>query len=185
MPEPPWRAVRLESVKFGGVPHRVWERLFALTPSGADPQVLWGPVPTEIVEADGRRWTGPVPVLMHLWAHRAWNAVTLLDPGGTRYYCNVCTGLETVAPGTYRYTDLDLDVLVDPHGATEVADEEEFAANRRRFGYPPAVVRCARSGLKDLLGAIRRGEDPFDPDAVRRWLRELTPGPSSPAPKPR
>jgi protein associated with RNAse G/E len=181
------RLVRLESVKWGGVPHRSWERLWQLAPG---PEVvLWGPEGTRVREADGRVWTGPRAVLMHFWPDRDYNVVTLLDPEGPpRFYCNVC--LPPRALGTrrrpgWRYVDLDLDVVVLPDGTSEVRDEREFQLNADRFGYPPAVRARALRGLAELQTLVRSRGGPFAPGAADAWLRSLgAPGSGAAGPSP-
>lgn len=167
------RTVTLESVKYGGERHRTWEQLYAVTPVWADPQVLWGPMPTEVTERDGRRWTGPFPVVMYLWASLPYNVVTLLlDDTQHRHYCNACLPVEALSPHTYRYVDLDLDVLVDPEGGVEIVDRDEFALNRRTYAYPSAVIEAAERGVRLLDEAARKHTGPFSPLAITR-LREI------------
>lgn len=167
------RTVTLVSVKYGGERHRTWEQLCALTPIWADPQVLWGPIPTVVAERDGRRWTGPFPVVMYLWASLPYNVVTLLlDDTHHCHYCNVCLPMEALSPNTYRYVDLDLDVLVDADGGVATVDRDEFTLNQRIYAYPSAVIDAAERGVRLLEEAARKHTGPFSPLAVAR-IREV------------
>jgi protein associated with RNAse G/E len=166
------RPVRLESRKYGGVPHRFWDRLWEVPATGS--LVLWGPRETPVREADGRVWAGPYPVVMFFPQGRDWNAVALIQrQGPPRYYCNVCLPPERAAPDVWAYVDLDLDVLVAPDLSWEVRDREEFAINARRFAYPPEVMERAEAGLADLLAAIRTRRGPFARGAVERWYTRI------------
>lgn len=164
--------VRLESRKYGGGPHRFWDRLWEVpSPDGL---VLWGPRPTRVRESDGRVWVGEHPVLMIFPSGRDWNAVALLAGGHPyRYYCNVCLPPERAAPDAWTYIDLDLDVVVSPGGACQVLDREELAHNARRFGYPPGLIQRAEKALSDLLAAIHEPWGPFVPGAVEAWVKRI------------
>jgi protein associated with RNAse G/E len=162
-------AAVLESRKYGGLPHRVWERLWCLQ---EEPElVLWGPRGTPVREADGRLWNGPYPVLMFFPASRDWNAVALLqDVGPPRFYCNVCLPPVATAPGVWTYVDLDLDVIVAADLSCEVRDRDEFEANRRLLRYPAELAGRAEAGVADLLSSVRHRRGPFAPATVQAWM---------------
>jgi protein associated with RNAse G/E len=165
------RRVRLDSVKWGGVPHRTWESLWEL--ESRDRLVLWGPDGTRVREADGRVWIGPRPVLMYFWPDCDFNVVTLVEGDGRpRHYCNICLPAEAVGgvAGGWRYVDLDLDVIVRPDGSVEVRDEDEFVVNADRFGYPEEIRRRAREGLAAILRRVAAHQGPFAPHGADPWL---------------
>ena len=69
-----------------------------------------------------------------------------------------------------RAVDLDLDVVRGRSGRVWVDDEDEFAAHRRAYGYPPAVVDLALGACAAVSSAVRDGEPPFDGRAHLEWL---------------
>ncbi|MBA3532458.1 MAG: DUF402 domain-containing protein [Ardenticatenales bacterium] len=64
----------------------------------------------------------------------------------------------TVEGQVIDFIDLDLDVIVEPDLSSFVRDEDTFARNRERMGYPEVVVQQARAGiaLAQTLVASRR-----------------------------
>ncbi len=160
------RRIRVLSAKYDGrlnyqwdalVLHETAEGFIWFTPGGA-PFVR--PTHTHPTSWD---WIGV------FWYDR-WYSVTasLLpphtsgDPGVLHhYYCNIGT------PGvwhdeTFRYVDLDLDVLIDADGHQDVLDVDEFALHRERFGYPADVVACAEAAVRDVAALAQAGAPPFE-----------------------
>ncbi len=43
-----------------------------------------------------------------------------------------------------------------------VTDEDDFATNGVRYGYPLAIQQAARAAVAALLAAVRDSVDPFD-----------------------
>lgn len=85
--------------------------------------------------------------------------------------------VDIVTPPTWTDTgvsmvDLDLDVVVTD-GAVSVVDEEEFEANRLRYGYPADVVAAARRVTTEVVNAARHASPPFTPRAGGRWMAAL------------
>src|SRR5262249_26539970 len=56
-----------------------------------------------------------------------------------------------------------------PNGVVELLDQNEFAAHRRQYGYPPHVVRQATETADWLLSAIKGRVEPFG-NAYEHWL---------------
>jgi protein associated with RNAse G/E len=62
----------------------------------------------------------------HFWVDRPYNVYHWLSSGRTlAYYCNVATGT-TIDAGTVAYTDLTVDVLIEPSARPTVLDEDEL-----------------------------------------------------------
>ena len=57
-------------------------------------------------------------------------------------------------------------------GRVWVDDEDEFAHNRVRWGYPAAVVAAAVASCRWVEAAVRATEAPFD-GSHRAWLAQL------------
>lgn len=103
----------------------------------------------------------------YFYTDRGYNVIAGYAPDGALRgcYCNICEPAELALAGDgpeLRFTDLDLDVLVQPDGACVIADEDEFAHNARQYGYPAAVQRRARRAVTALLAAVRERRAPFD-----------------------
>jgi len=69
--------------------------------------------------------------------------------------------------------DLDLDVRRRRRGAVELLDEDEFAAHRVKYDYPPEVVAAAEASFAWLAGAVRERVEPFGV-ASHAWLARVT-----------
>ena len=77
--------------------------------------------------------------------------------------------------------DMDLDVvarrsrgrLAPARTRTFIDDEDEFAEDTLRYGYPPDVVATVRADADALLAAVRAGEPPYDGATAERWFAVL------------
>jgi len=98
----------------------------------------------------------------YYWLDRWYNVFRFCEPDGSfrNFYCNI-----TMPPRfedlVIDYVDLDLDVIVWPDGRVDTMDEDDFAANALRFGYPPEVQQRALDSLEELRLAIADHEFPF------------------------
>lgn len=169
------RRVGLVSVKrrdaAGGVyVHRRWPETDRLS---GDPPVLWIPAGRPVVEADGRRWSSPYPVICWLWPDRWYHVMALCREDGIGYYCNVATPPEwDPAAGEWRFVDLELDVRMEPGGEPAVMDREEFEAACREGRIAAEERKGAEEGLRELLDWALRRRGPFDPAEVALRRRE-------------
>jgi protein associated with RNAse G/E len=64
-----------------------------------------------------------------------------------------------------EFTDLDLDVMVNPNGTYYVRDLEEFEARRVAMGYSEEAIQAAWKGVALALVLVRRKRYPFDGSA--------------------
>ena len=69
-----------------------------------------------------------------------------------------------------RAVDLDLDVVRGRSGRVWVDDEDEFAAHRKAYAYPPGVVDLALGACAAVSAAVRDREPPFDGRSHLGWL---------------
>jgi uncharacterized protein len=78
-----------------------------------------------------------------------------------RYYCNIV--LPPRLDGSkLRFTDLDLDLLVDTGGRTQLMDVAEFEANKEAMRYPGDVETLAWSAVAEVERMVQFGMMPFD-----------------------
>ena len=159
----PGTPVTVRAHKYDGREYRRWQVFFVeVVPGG----VLLDGVFNSFVE--GRTpFFGGDRAVEFFYADRGYNIVTGYAPDGTlrACYCNISTPsvfVQTAEGPEVHFIDLDLDVLVWPDGSCVVTDEEDFAENSVRYGYPPAIERDARAAVDALLAAVRDRSAPFD-----------------------
>ncbi|GGJ05689.1 UPF0374 protein YgaC [Alicyclobacillus cellulosilyticus] len=155
--------MKLCSLRADGRPHRTWTNVEATD----EPWSFYIPAGSPVVEADGRVWSSPYPVVAHFFAGCFYQVFRLLKASGEEYYCNVITPPVWDASHTaVVFHDLDLDVYVAPDGV-RVLDEEEFAA--QQANYPAEWVTEARRAAAELVRMANAGEGVFSKAAARRW----------------
>ncbi|MFB9238970.1 DUF402 domain-containing protein [Plantactinospora siamensis] len=117
----------------------------------------------------GRPSVEQIPFVL-LVPHRAWWTGMFNPPPRTsEVYCDITSPARWEGDTVHLY-DLDLDVVRRrASGVVELRDEDEFAENRVRYGYPEELVRQARAAVDWLLGALGDGTEPFA-SAYRKWL---------------
>lgn len=71
-----------------------------------------------------------------------------------------------------RAVDLDLDVLRGLTGWVWVEDEDEFAAHRVDYSYPPEVCELAVASCERVQALVAAGAPPYDGSAGA-WLERL------------
>ena len=152
--------IRLRSTKLDGSPHFEW----TCTVIAAAPEVivLSQPAGTPITTWK-EVWTPNFDARVYFW-HGGWhNVIQSWDADGSLhgFYCNVITPAR-VSSGELRWNDLDLDLIVQPDGTHQILDEDEWAHNRDRLGYPPQIVAHARRALDELVALIEKRTFPFD-----------------------
>ena len=98
----------------------------------------------------------------YYWLDRWYNVFNFSEPDGSfrNFYCNI-TMPARFENGVLDYVDLDIDVIVWPDGRIETLDEDDFAENSERFGYPGDVRQNALDSLSKLRRFISAGEFPF------------------------
>jgi protein associated with RNAse G/E len=102
-----------------------------------------------------------------------WTAMFNAPPRRTEIYCDVTTPATWTGQSEVTVVDLDLDVRRRRWGTIERLDEDEFAANTVRFGYPDEVVSQATDASLWLVTALGDGTEPFA-NAFRPWLAKVT-----------
>ncbi|MCU6791581.1 DUF402 domain-containing protein [Paenibacillus sp. WQ 127069] len=92
----------------------------------------------------------------------SWFTVSADVVGGeiNQYYCNINQPAK-IQDNVVSFVDLDLD-LVYRNDRWMVVDEDEFASNAIKFGYPSELIQRARTELEGLQERISKKLFPFD-----------------------
>lgn len=158
--------------KWDGTPH--WRA--EMTYLGADEHGHWcgNPAGTQ-VSRPGAEFVA-VAACVKLAPHDGWFVANFNGPQAhLAIYTDMATPPElTHGPDgwTLGAVDLDLDVVLTDDGRLRLDDEDEFAAHREQFGYPPEVVAAAVRSSQQVLAAIRTGAEPFA-TIGHRWLDRI------------
>lgn len=155
--------VTIRAHKYDGVEYRRWQVHFVAPLPGG---VVLDAVFNSFVEGRTPFFAGDRAV-EYFYADRGYNVIAGYAPDGAlrACYCNICTpsAFTVTADGPeVHFIDLDLDVLVWSDGSCVVTDEDDFAENSVRYGYPPATQEAAREAVAALLAAVRERRAPFD-----------------------
>ena len=104
--------------------------------------------------------------LEYYWLDRWYNVFRFAQPNGElrNYYCNVNVP-PTFDGEILSYTDLDLDILVEPDFSYRLLDVEDFETNIQRYDYSPNVQNNARRAVDELVRMIQTREFPFSSEA--------------------
>ena len=96
------------------------------------------------------------------WPERWYNVFRFHEPDGRfrNYYCNI-TMPPTFADGILDYVDLDIDVVVRAELGYDVLDQDDFARNSTKYGYPPELIQKVHDSLNDLTTEIANRQFPF------------------------
>jgi uncharacterized protein len=93
-----------------------------------------------------------------------WYAVFVFTSPDKRlrnYYCNIHTPPE-FSESTLRFTDLDVDIIVNPDLSYTVADEEEFGINSTRYNYSAEIRSRVAEALSLIIDDIDKRRSPFN-----------------------
>jgi len=164
-------SVQVVFLKYDGSPHRSYPARWL----GEDEHGTWlGVAAGTPARVDGDRETLREEPYVLLVPERAWwTAMFNAPPRRTEVYCDVTTQATWVGGSEVTVVDLDLDVRRRRWGVIERLDEDEFAANTVRFGYPDVVVARATDASLWLATALGDGTEPFA-NAFRPWLAKVT-----------
>ena len=159
----PGTAVAVRAHKYDGKEYRRWQVHFVeRIDGGARLEATFNSF------VEGRTpFFGGDRAVEFFYADRGYNVIAGYAPEGMlrACYCNICTPATFVlAPEgpEIHFIDLDIDVLVWPDGSCVVTDEDDFAENSVRYGYPVAIQEGAHAAVEALLAAVRDRRAPFD-----------------------
>jgi hypothetical protein len=153
--------VTIHARKFDGRVHRQWQA--TLLRQVESLLVVEGVFEEEIRHALLGTIAAGTLSAEYYWTDRWYSIFRFREPTGALrcYYCNI-NQPATFDGRTLTFIDLDIDVLVAPDFSYRILDEEEFAANSFKYGYPESVRESARDALVELLALIERRAHPFD-----------------------
>ncbi|MGW0436591.1 DUF402 domain-containing protein [Micromonospora sp. NPDC003197] len=117
----------------------------------------------------GRPSVEMIPFVLLVPHDAWWTGMFNPPPRTSEVYCDIASPARWEGD-TVHLVDLDLDVVRRRNtGVVELRDEDEFAENRVRFGYPDDLVEKAEAAAAWLHGALGDGTEPFA-SAYRKWL---------------
>jgi protein associated with RNAse G/E len=156
------RRVRVVSKKYDGSLRDEYETfLFSET----DEQViLFSPPGTPFYDYRKAAWLAAQDGLLEIYFKRRWYNLWHIAEQYSRTnltYVNISLPA-ALDDGLLTWVDLDLDYRVHLDGSVERLDEEEFAQNTRRFGYPPDLVDQALAACREVEAGLAQGSPPFD-----------------------
>lgn len=99
----------------------------------------------------------------YVWFKRPYHAVADFAPNNVlrRYYCNIVLP-PRVDTSNVRFTDLDLDIIIQPDGRTQLLDVAEFETNKQIMQYPPDVQTLAWNAVNEIERMVKLNRMPFD-----------------------
>ncbi|MGA9173391.1 MAG: DUF402 domain-containing protein [Thermoactinomyces sp.] len=164
--------IRIESLKYGNLIHRVWKKSVILQPGE---HLILANYNAKVVEKNGVEWNFP-GLAICLFSKRDWfHTVILYDDQFQlkEYYCNIASPYWwDEERNTLVYIDYDWDLIVKPNFQYQWVDGEEFEANRLIYGYPQTVVANVNRAKKELEDKVLRQEEPFTPDFAPFWYHQ-------------
>jgi protein associated with RNAse G/E len=165
----PSEMVRVVYTKYDGSAHRDYPAR-RLT---EDELGIWvGVVKGTVSVYHGRPSVEQIPFALLIPHSAWWTGMFNPPPRTSEVYCDITTPARWDGD-TVHIIDLDLDVVRRREtGLVELRDEDEFAAHRERFGYPPYVVEEAQAAARKLLVALGDGSEPFATH-YRKWLFDV------------
>jgi hypothetical protein len=173
VPPPTGSGVTFAMTKWRARPHWTFEAVML----GSDVHGDWVGVPAGTRMArTGASYVAPTDQVCLVPAAgpdvaRAWLATFHGQGGPLDVYVDISTP-PTWDGDVLRAVDLDLDVLRGPTGRVWVDDEDEFAAHRVAWSYPPEVYELAVASCARVRGLAEAGAPPYDGSAAV-WLERL------------
>ena len=106
------------------------------------------------------------------WLDRWFNVFRFHEPGGElrNLYFNIAMP-PSFENDVVDFIDLDIDIVVWPDLSYRVLDQDEFAVNSARFGYPDDVRDRVSASLAAILETVTAGRSVFDDQ--RDWMRSI------------
>lgn len=153
--------LKLHALKYGNIAHYDWDMTLLEEREGC--LIAEGRAGRSLKHhTKGQTFTIPHASLEVYALHEGFTVS--FDIAGGRIvsmYCNVSQ--PCIRSGhDVSFVDLDLDLLWNEEQGWHVVDEDEFAVNRLKFGYPPDVAESAERSLDELRRRVRASAFPFD-----------------------
>lgn len=166
--------LNLHALKYGGIAHYDWE--MQLLEEREDCLIAEGAAGRKLKHhTKGQTFVIPHASLEVYALKEGYTVSFDIRNGRTvSIYCNVCLPCER-SRTEVSFVDLDLDLLWNESDGWHVVDEDEFAVNREKFGYPPDLVHTAERSLAELQRRVREKQFPFD-SSLDRHLQQIAAG---------
>lgn len=166
--------VHVDYRKYPDVPH--WR--YDMYRLADDEHGVWLWAPAGTLCARGGDPPEPAPsVFIKLVTPGAWQTAIWNADGEYELYVDIGTPPRWVE-NTVQMIDLDLDIVVRRgRGEPELLDEDEFAAHRVEFAYPPRLVAGARAAAAAAMTAIGADREPYvtaGPERLRDAIARST-----------
>ena len=99
----------------------------------------------------------------YVWFKRPYYAVADFAPDNMlrRYYCNVVLP-PRIDHSNINFTDLDLDMIIQPNEQAQLLDVAEFEVNKQVMQYPPDIEALAWNAVDEIEYMARFSMMPFD-----------------------
>jgi uncharacterized protein len=167
------RRVRVVSRKYDGSLRDEYETW--LVEATDEVITLLSPPGTPYLDHRVGSWQAAPDGLLELYFPRRWyNLWHICEQASdvNRVYVNLA------APAVLRgdlleWVDLDLDYRVHADGSAELLDEDEFAENAARFGYPPELVGQVHAACREIEALLLADAFPFDHERQAARYRQL------------
>jgi protein associated with RNAse G/E len=156
------KTILVQAYKYDGLLHRVWPAQLLRQEDSLI--VLDAKFPEEIVHDLLGTIASGTHSLEYYWLDRWYNVFRFAQPNGgelRNYYCNVNVP-PTFDGETLNYTDLDLDILVEPDLSYQILDVEDFDRNAKLYGYSDEMQSNAKRAVEELIELIATRQFPFD-----------------------
>ena len=164
--------VQVDSVYYTGLLNKRWcsylladepERMVLARANGSP---LWS--------GKGHYWMPPGSAIEFYPREEWFNMACFLGSDGTfqGYYLNIALP-PMLRDGTLTFTDLDLDLIVNPDLSYVIDDEDEFLDHCDLWAYPADLCERARTTLNSLTARIERRDPLFD--EWKRYYQLLLP----------
>jgi protein associated with RNAse G/E len=164
--------IRIESWKYGHLPHRFWEKSVLLH---IGEPLLLANEDVQVVESDGSEWVFPGIAICYFSKYYWFNVILLYDkdPQLKSYYCNIASPYQLDAyQKTLSYVDYDLDLTAEVNLNFRWVDLEEYEHNSERYKYPSRIRQLVAHAQEQLEAIIRRREEPFTPEFAEYWYHQ-------------
>lgn len=157
----PCESVTVRALKFDGQLHREWQA--RLVAQDDEIIIVEGVFAEEIRHPQLGHIAPGTHSTEYYWTSRPYSVFRFREPTGElrNYYCNINLPAE-LKGRLLTFVDLDIDVLVAPDFSLSILDEDEFASNALRYGYPAHVREMVPRALAELISHIERRDYPFD-----------------------
>ncbi|HZH29318.1 MAG TPA: DUF402 domain-containing protein [Pyrinomonadaceae bacterium] len=151
----------MRALKFDGQLHREWQA--RLVAQDDEIIIVEGVFAEEIRHPQLGHIAPGTHSTEYYWTSRPYSVFRFREPTGElrNYYCNINLPAE-LKGRLLTFVDLDIDVLVAPDFSLSILDEDEFASNALRYGYPAHVREMVPRALAELISHIERRDYPFD-----------------------